>query len=162
MNRALALTLLLFGSGFGTTLGEELETDVMREVTGSLVALSTPDVARATKWYEEKLGFYAVKAGRMGKGLQFSLLRHEDNVVELIQNPQAQPLEKAVPGIKEPFEVYGIFKLGFTVRKFDQVFGELKRRGVKVDFEVTQLNDLGMRAFGIRDVVGNLIQFFGK
>jgi len=44
----------------------------------------------------------------------------------------------------------------------DQVFGELKRRGVKVDFEVTQLNDLGMRAFGIRDVDGNLIQFFGK
>jgi len=89
MNRALALALLLFGSGFGTTLGEGLETDVMREVTGSLVALSTPDAARATKWYEEKLGFYDVKAGRMGKGLQFSLLRHEDNVVADPESPGA-------------------------------------------------------------------------
>jgi hypothetical protein len=112
MKRALALAVVLLGSGFGTTLGEGLETDVMREVTGSLVALSTPDVGRAAKWYEEKLGFHLVKAGQMGKGLQFALLRHEDNIVELIQNPQAQPLEKAVPGIKDPFEIHGIFKLG--------------------------------------------------
>jgi catechol 2,3-dioxygenase-like lactoylglutathione lyase family enzyme len=158
-----------FGSGscsarerVGTTLGEGLETDVMREVTGSLVALSTPDVGRAAKWYEEKLGFHLVKAGQMGKGLQFTLLRHEDNIVELIQNPQAQPLEKAVPGIKDSFEVHGIFKLGFTVRKFDDVFAELKKRGVRIDFEATQLNDLGLRAFGIRDADGNLIQFFGR
>ena len=98
----------------------------------------------------------------MGKGLQFALLRHEDNIVELIQNHQAQPLGKVVPGIQDPFGVYGIFKLGFTVWEFDKVFAELKRRGVKVDFQVTQLNDLGMRAFGIRDVDGNLIQFFGN
>lgn len=103
-----------------------------------------------------------VKAGRMGKGLQFTLLRHQENIVELIQNPQAQPLEKVVPGIRDPFEIHGIFKLGFTVRKFDEVFAELKKRGVSVDFEATQLNDLGLRAFGIRDVDGNLIQFFEK
>lgn len=124
--------------------------------------MSTPDVARATKWYEEKLGFHPAKAGQRGKGLQFALLRHEDNIVELIQNPQAQPLGKVVSGIQDPFEVYGIFKLGFTVREFDKVFAELKRRGVKVDFQVTQLNDLGMWAFGIREVDGNLIQVFGK
>ena len=48
------------------------------------------------------------------------------------------------------------------MRTFDEVFAELKKRGVRVDFEPTRLNDLGLRAFGIRDVEGNLIQFFGK
>jgi hypothetical protein len=98
----------------------------------------------------------------MGKGLRFALLRSDDNILELIQNPKARPLSKAVPGIKDPFEIHGIFKLGFTVRNFEGVFADLKRKGVKMDFEITPLNDLGFRAFGIRDLDGNLIQFFGK
>ena len=172
MNKGLVLALVLSGTAFGTTTKDELktqvtpadatQTDVMHEVTGSLVALSTPDVERAAKWYQDKLGFHLVKAGHMGEGLQFTLLRHQDNIVELIQNPRALPLRKALPGIKDPFEIHGIFKLGFTVRNFDQVFAELKKRGVTIDFEPTPLNDLGLRAFGIRDVDGNLIQFFGQ
>jgi len=135
---------------------------VMQHVSGSLVALSTPDASTAARWYEEKLGFQLVKEGQMGKGLRFALPRYDDNVLELIQNPEARPLAKAIPGIKDPFEVYGIFKIGFTVRNLDDVFADLKQREVKVDFNITQLNDLGLRAFGIRDVDGNLIQFFGK
>jgi len=134
----------------------------MKNVSGSLVALSTPDVVAAARWYEETLGFHPVKSGQMGKGLRFALLRSDDNILELIQNPEARPLSKAVPGIKDPFEVHGIFKLGFTVRNFESVFADLKRKGVKIDFEITPLNDLGLRAFGIRDLDGNLIQFFGK
>jgi catechol 2,3-dioxygenase-like lactoylglutathione lyase family enzyme len=136
--------------------------EVMKNVSGSLVALSTPDVVAAARWYEETLGFHPVKSGQMGKGLRFALLRSDDNILELIQNPEARPLSKAVPGIKDPFEIHGIFKLGFTVRNFEGVFADLKRKGVKIDFEITPLNDLGLRAFGIRDLDGNLIQFFGK
>jgi len=135
---------------------------VMNHVTGSLIALSTPDVAATAKWYQEQLGFKPVKSGEMGKDLRFALLRYDDNILELIQNPHAKPLAQAVPGLKDPFEVYGVFKLGFTVRNLDEVLGSLKERGVRVEFNTTQLNDLQLRAFGIRDLDGNLIQFFGK
>ncbi len=135
---------------------------VMDDVTGSLVALSTPDLSATSHWYEEKLGFQLVKDGSMGKDLRFALLRSGDNIVEIIHNPAARPLAKAVPDIKDPFEIHGIFKLGFTVRNLDTVFADLKRRQVKVEFGVTQLNDLGLRCFGIRDIDGNLIQFFGR
>jgi hypothetical protein len=102
------------------------------------------------------------KRGPNGKNLRFALLRYDDNILELIQNPEARPLAKAVPGIKDPFEIHGIFKTGFTVHNLDDVFNQLKQGGVKIDFNITQLNDLGLRAFGVRDVDGNLIQFFGR
>lgn len=135
---------------------------VMEDVTGSLVALSTPDISASSQWYKEMLGFHLVKNGSMGKDLTFALLRNGDNIVELIHNPAARPLAKAVPGVKDPFEIHGIFKLGFTVRNLDHVFSDLKRRDAKIEFGVTQLNDLGLRCFGVRDIDGNLIQFFGK
>jgi len=156
------LFVFLVAACFGCGKSLEPHSTVMHQVSGSLVALSTPDVSAAAHWYQEKLGFHLVKEGQMGKGLRLALLRYDDNIVELIQNPEARPLAEAVPGIKDPFEVHGIFKIGFTVRNFDDVFADLKQRGVKVEFNITQLNDLRLRAFGIRDIDGNLIQFFGK
>ena len=137
-------------------------SDLMKEVSGSLIALSTPDASASARWYEEKLGFHPVKNGAMEKNLRFALLRSGDNIVELIQNPDARPLAEAVPGVKDPFEIHGIFKIGLTVRNLDLVLADLKRRRVKIEFSVTTLNDLGLRSFGIRDMDGNLIQFFGK
>ena len=142
--------------------GPEEPAAVMQEVSGSLIALSTPDASASARWYEEKLGYHPVKNGSMGKNLRFALLRSGDNIVELIQNPEARPLAKAAPGIRDPFEIHGVFKIGFTVRSLDAVLADLKGRGVKIEFSVTTLNDLGMRSFGVRDIDGNLIQFFGK
>jgi len=156
--------LLVFLSTVCSGCGKRRQTygAAMGNVTGSLVALSTPDVSTAARWYEEKLGFELAKKGQMGKGLHFALLRYDDNIVELIQNPAARPLREAAPGVKDPFEIHGIFKIGFTVRDLDGVFADLQRRGVTLDFDLTPLNDLHLRAFGIRDVDGNLIQFFGR
>lgn len=158
---ALAIVFLTaLAAGCGNP--RQADLSVMGHVSGSLVALSTPDVSAATRWYQEKLGFQLVKEGQMKKGLHFALLRYDDNIVELIQNPAARPLREAVPGVQDPFEIHGIFKIGFTVRDLNDVFADLQRRGAKVDFNLTPLNDLRLRAFGIRDVDGNLIQFFGK
>ena len=162
-NRESALLFLfLIAGGFGCGKALEPQSEVMHQVTGSLIALSTPDASVTARWYQDKLGFHLVRAGQMGKSLRFALLRYDDNILELIQNPEARPLAEAVPGIKDPFEIHGIFKAGFTVHNLDDVFAHLKQAGVKIDFNTTQLNDLGLRAFGIRDVDGNLIQFFGK
>jgi catechol 2,3-dioxygenase-like lactoylglutathione lyase family enzyme len=162
--RARFFLLFVFFGALSLGCGKSLEphSPVMRQVSGSLVALSTPDAPATARWYQENLGFHLVKEGQMGKDLHFALLRYDDNILELIQNPEARPLAQVVPGIKDPFEIHGIFKLGFTVRNFDSVFVDLQKRGVKIDFSITKLNDLGLRAFGIRDLDGNLIQFFGK
>jgi catechol 2,3-dioxygenase-like lactoylglutathione lyase family enzyme len=138
------------------------QSTVIQHVSGCFIALSTPDAAKTARWYQDKFGFRLVKEGEMGKDLRFALLRYDNNILELIQNPHARPLADAVPGIKDPFEIHGIFKTGFTVDKLDDVFALLQRNGVKIDFQVTSLNDLGFRAFGVRDIDGNLIQIFGK
>jgi catechol 2,3-dioxygenase-like lactoylglutathione lyase family enzyme len=158
---AMLFAFLAVGSFELPTLGQH-HPAVMQHVSGAFIALSTPDASRTARWYQDALGFNVVKEGQMGKGLRFVLLRYDDNILELIQNPEARPLTEAVPGIKDPFEIHGIFKTGFTVNKLDEVFALLKRSGVKIDFNITQLNDLGYRAFGIRDIDGNLIQIFGK
>ena len=69
---------------------------------------------------------------------------------------EAMPLVDAVPGIKDPFEIYRISKTCFTVHNLN-VLADLKQGRVKIEFNATQLNDLGLRAFGIRDVDANLI-----
>jgi len=138
------------------------QSTVIEHVAGAFIALSTPDAAKTARWYQDKFGFRLVKEGEMGKDLRFALLRYDNNILELIQNPRARPLAEAVPGIKDPFEIHGIFKTGFTVDKLDEVFSLLQRNRVKIDFQITQLNDLGFRAFGVRDIDGNLIQIFGK
>ncbi len=161
-NRFLLVVIFIAALSLGCGKSQEPHSSVMQNVSGSLLALSTPDAPATGRWYQENLGFRLVKEGQMGKGLHFALLRYDDNILELIQNPEARPLTQALPGIKDPFEIHGIFKLGFTVQNFDEVFADLQRRGVKVDFTITKLNDLGLRAFGIRDLDGNLIQFFGK
>jgi catechol 2,3-dioxygenase-like lactoylglutathione lyase family enzyme len=160
LKRYLAVCILVLTSPLVADPQEP--SDLMKEVSGSLIALSTPDASASARWYEEKLGFHPVKNGAMGENLRFALLRSGDNIVELIQNPDARPLAEAVPGVKDPFEIHGIFKIGLTVRNLDLVLADLKRRRVKIEFSVTTLNDLGLRSFGIRDMDGNLIQFFGK
>ena len=62
------------------------------------------------------------------------------------------------PGL-ESHEVYGIFKLGFTTADLDAAFGYLEERGVEIFFPIVRTSD-GNRTFGIRDMEGNIIQFF--
>jgi catechol 2,3-dioxygenase-like lactoylglutathione lyase family enzyme len=159
-----AILVLCFVAGAVSGHAQSAPTPppVIQDVSGSLIALSTPNVSSISRWYQEKLGFRPVKEGELKNGLRFALLRFDDHIVELIQNPKARPLSQAVPGINDPFEIHGIFKLGFTVRHLDAVSADLQQRGTKLDFGITQLNDLGLRAFGVRDLDGNLIQFFGK
>ena len=157
-----ALLLACFCTVFAGAEQARPQSVVMQHVSGAFIALSTPNASATARWYQGKFGFHLVKEGQMGKGLRFALLRYENNVLELIQNPAARPLAQAVPGIQDPFEIHGIFKTGFTVDKLDEVFETLQQNGVKIDFKITQLNDLGMRAFGVRDIDGNLIQIFGK
>jgi hypothetical protein len=77
-----------------------------------------------------------------------------------IRKRDLYPKLSLVSKIRSRFMAYS--RLGFTVRNLDHVFADLKQRGVKVEFNTTQLDDLRLRAFGILDMDGNLIQFFGK
>lgn len=107
------LLLACVGAIFAGTNGLPAQSVVMKHVSGSFIALSTPNASRTARWYQDKFGYQPVKEGQMGKDLRFALLRCDNNVLEVIENPQAQPLTKAVPGIQDPFEIYGIFKTGF-------------------------------------------------
>src|SRR5690242_15696950 len=119
LRRGLALILAVSTACLGCGTFSGPQSAVMRQVSGSLLALSTPDAAAAARWYQDKLGFHLVQEGQMGKDLRFVLLQYDNNIVELIQNPEARPLSVAVPGIKDPFEIHGIFKAGFTVHRLD-------------------------------------------
>src|SRR4029077_17544100 len=91
--RAHFFLLFVFLAALSFGCGKSLEpySPVMQHVSGSLVALSTPDAPATARWYQENLGFHLVKEGQMGKGLHFALLRYDDNILELIQSPEARP-----------------------------------------------------------------------
>lgn len=61
----------------------------------------------------------------------------------------------------ESHEVYGIFKLGFTTANLDETYEFLEQSGVEVFFSIVTASD-GNRTFGVKDLEGNIIQFFGK
>ena len=65
-NRGSALLLVFFTFGrFGCGKSLGPKSAVMHHVSGSLIALSTPDASVAARWYQDKLGFHLVKEGQM-------------------------------------------------------------------------------------------------
>jgi catechol 2,3-dioxygenase-like lactoylglutathione lyase family enzyme len=70
----------------------------MHHVSGSLIALSTPDSSAAAHWYQDKLGFQLVKEGRMGKDLRFALLRYDDNILRTYPKSRSEALGESRPG----------------------------------------------------------------
>jgi hypothetical protein len=83
-------------------------------------------------------------------------------IVELIENDDAVPLTRAVPGLKSNILVYGVVKAGAIVSDFDKTLAMLKQRNVAIAFGPYPAREHQRANVIIEDNAGNLIQFFGQ
>lgn len=142
----------------GTTSGT-----ITGRSSGAFFALSVNDVETVSRWYQEKLGFRVLSQGeapnKIAKGV---ILEGDGTIIELIQHREAKPFSAVAPEAKGAYQVHGIFKIGMVVEDIDVVYREIKKRGVPIAYDLVRTKDVPMRSFSIRDVEGNMIQFFGK
>ena len=125
-------------------------------IKGAFFALSTPDAAKCARWYHDQLGFTIAKEGDSpDRKVHFAILQRGDNVIELVQ------LADAHPALKEASQTHGIFKVGFVVDDLDALLELVKEHKIAIAYGVMDAKDVAMRSFSIRDVDGNLVQFFG-
>jgi len=126
---------------------------------GAFYAISVRNIDEAVAWYTKHLGFKIESQGGNDQR-RGALLSRPGAVLELGEFASAIAQEEIRPGL-ESHEVYGIFKIGFTTTDLDRTYQILESAGVEVFFPIVTASD-GNRTFGVKDLEGNIIQFFGK
>ena len=126
---------------------------------GAFYAISVHDIDKTIKWYTKHLGFKVESKGGndQRKG---ALLSRPGVILELGEFSGAIKREDINPNL-ESHEIYGIFKIGFKTKNLDETFKILKDFNVEIFFPIATASN-GNRTFGIKDLEGNIIQFFGK
>ena len=131
-------------------------------VGGAFFALSVPDLAASTRWYEEKLGLRVVMRVPSRDGAAVTVLEGNGLIVELLQLDAARARPDTVPARSGAQYVHGIFKVGVLVDDFDATIARLRGRGVAIAFGPFPARE-GQHANAIiRDNAGNLIQLFER
>ena len=125
--------------------------------SGAFFALSVPYLKASTQWSSDKLGLKMVMEAVRNDKSTVTVLEGEGLIVELIQNDDALSLNKAAPAAKSSVDVHGIFKAGVIVNNFEQTLAMLRARQAEIVMGAFPARN-GQRA----NVIGNLIQFFGK
>jgi catechol 2,3-dioxygenase-like lactoylglutathione lyase family enzyme len=133
--------------------------DELPATNGSFYAISVRNIDEAVTWYTQHLGFEVESRGGNDER-KGALLSRSGAMLELGEFVDATSREELRSGLQS-HEVFGIFKLGFTTENLDASFEFLEERGVEVFFPIVNASD-GNRTFGIRDMEGNIIQFFGR
>lgn len=79
------LTVSLFFQGGLAPLAQS-DGAVIGKVSGAFFALSVADVAKLSRWYQEKLGFRALSQGESpNKIAKFAILEGAGTIIELIR-----------------------------------------------------------------------------
>ena len=127
--------------------------------TGAFAAISVPDAAATSRWYQEALGFRVLVEGASPDGrIHFALLDHDGTELEIVQRVDAAP---APAGPDASFH-HGIFKLGFVVTDLEALEARLRARGVAFNHGIVKPTGNPLRTFAVRDNAGNVVQIFGR
>ena len=129
------------------------------ETNGAFHAISVQNIDKAIEWYTKHLGF-EVKSKAENDQRKGALLSRSGTMLELAEFSSAVHRNEIKPNM-ESHELYGIFKIGFMTKNLDKTFELLEASKVEIFFPIVTTSD-GNRTFGIKDMEGNIIQFFGE
>ena len=122
-------------------------------------ALSVANLDESVTWYQNNLGLNVAKTINSPDGkVRVVILKSNNLVVELLQNKESIPNPKP----KDIYLVQGIFKVGFSVPKLDELVKELKLRKIVFETEIIESKDLNLKFVLIRDNSGNILQIFQR
>jgi catechol 2,3-dioxygenase-like lactoylglutathione lyase family enzyme len=135
------------------------------QAQGAFWAIVVADIDASERWYLENLGLRRIKKGTAPNGKSETVVLGGHGIyAELVhylqdKDPQAQ----AGPKDGQRLQL-GICKTGLTVspQDFDAILHHLRQRQAALVGRVISDDEMGMRAFIVRDNTGNLIQFFAK
>lgn len=130
--------------------------------SGGFFALSVADMKASAAWYVEKLGLTVVMEEPAAGHSGVTVLEGGGLIVELIQDPEAVPLAKAAPGIKDRMRVHGLVKAGVIVTNFTETLAALEERHVDIAYGPYPAQSNQRANVIVRDNAGNLIQVFGR
>ena len=128
-----------------------------------LMASSSSDLNRSIDWYREHLNAQLID--RVGQtGNERAILEKDDLIIELGAFEGYAPFEQlAVPDGIGLSQVHGIRKLSILVPDINEVYVQMKRRGIPFTFDLTEQKFMaGDRYFMINDDTGNAIQFIAR
>ena len=132
------------------------ETRSLPPANGAFFAISVRNLDAAVAWYTAHLDF-TVDSTADNEQRRGALLSRPGVLVELAEFRDAAQRHPRL----ESHELHGIFKLGFVTGELDATFAALQRSGIELFFPIVATGD-GLRTFAIRDMDGNIIQFFGN
>ena len=123
---------------------------------GAVWALSVADLSASSRWYAEKFGLKVVMESPKTENPAAVVLEGDGLTVELIQHSGSKPRTG------DPVLTQGLVKAGVVVDDFDGIVAMLRSKGVSIAYGPFPAR-AGQRANVIvRDLEGNLIQFFGR
>ena len=146
--------VLLFVTLFSCAQEKELP-----ETNGSFYAISVKNLDRAIDWYTKNLDF-SIESKAENDERKGVLLNRKGYILELAEFKGAID-KKEIKSDIESHEIFGIFKIGFITTNIDQSFRALEESDVEIFFPIVDLPN-GKRTFGVKDLEGNIIQFFGE
>jgi catechol-2,3-dioxygenase len=133
------------------------------QIVGAFIALSAKDARGMADWYRSKLGFRTMLERDIPeRKIVAILLAREGSIVEIIQRADTRPAPTREDGKRSAIEIQGVFKVGLTVEKLQQLHDVLAAAGVEFDYHIVQPDGNRWRTFAVRDPEGNIVQFFGR
>jgi lactoylglutathione lyase/glyoxylase I family protein len=127
---------------------------------GDHVAVRVPSLEAAKQWYVEKLDFRVVAEWPLGELRLAYLQPSVDDSFSLELLGEGAPTPKpAYNDIKASLKPAGYHHFCFAVKNVDETLAELRRRGVTVEGEPFNLEEIKRRLAYVADPWGNLIQF---
>lgn len=156
--RLLILSMVLAGVAKGQT---ENAVDPLSGLRPYLIGISVPNAQEAALWYEQKLGFKREGSDKSSGGTVFIVEDRPGITVELLQFEGSFSIRRSNPAYDTASgKLQGIMKVGFAVDNLEAAMADLKRKGVRVTQEITELKSFNVKFFLIEDNNGNVIQVF--
>ncbi|MBF2007950.1 MAG: VOC family protein [Chlorogloeopsis fritschii C42_A2020_084] len=124
------------------------------------VSISTPDIDRAVKWYQEKLGYQIfTRKDFPDFGTRIAVLELDDFRLELIEQNGSVPISPPRNDPPAHTNIQGISQFALLVDNLDAKIAELKSKGIETLWVKRVDYDLQLSFQFIKDCDGNLIQF---
>lgn len=125
-------------------------------------AMSVKDLQKSVSWYEEMFDLKVINTISFEHtGAHMAFVGNEDFVIEMIQVPDAKPLPEGRSHPDTDNAVLGMKHYCISVEDNKTFIEGLKRKGVKVVFEVQPFDEESYAAF-INDPTGNVIEVFDR
>lgn len=144
-------------------LFSQAQVEKLPDPEGFFSALIVDNIEESITWYRTYLGFKLINKREFPiAGFKQANLKRGTFFMELIELDSAVAAKDVISNYNSKTRIQGIFKIGFTISKFDRWVKHLKESNIKFHGTVVKDKKSGKKMVIIKDPDGNKIQLFEK